>query len=168
MLNKLVLLSLFLAAGSYGCDYADFGRAEIERLIIAYSKTVEIDPDLVWSVIQVESNFDPCAVSSAGAMGLMQLMPGTVEDQAVTDPFDPAQNIQAGTKVLAQLLKDYDVFQFSLAAYNAGKSTLKKYRKVPPYPETKRYVRRVMAAYEKRSGKSPAWLVWSVSSDEKN
>ena len=101
--------------------------------------------DLVRAVIQVESAFNPRAVSPKGAMGLMQLMPATAAKFGVTDPFNPGENIRAGVSYLRQLLDRYDNNeQLALAAYNAGPGAVDKYgSKVPPYKETQNYVHKI-------------------------
>ncbi len=101
---------------------------------------------LVEAVARVESGFDPCAVSPAGALGLMQLMPGTARALGVLDPFDPVQNVEAGARYLRQLLDRFGGdLQLALAAYNAGPGAVERYRGIPPYPETQAYVKKVLA-----------------------
>ncbi|MCF6288744.1 MAG: lytic transglycosylase domain-containing protein [Proteobacteria bacterium] len=104
-----------------------------------------IDSALIKAVIHAESSFIANNQSSAGAQGLMQLMPATQKIYAVTDPFDPTQNINAGTELLKHLLETYNNnLQLSLAAYNAGEGAVKKYNNsVPPYEETENYIKRV-------------------------
>jgi hypothetical protein len=103
-----------------------------------------VAPELVASVIAVESNFNPNAVSWRFARGLMQLMPETAARFGVTKVFDPQQNIEAGTRFLKELLLRYHGdLALTLAAYNAGTDRVEQYRSVPPYPETREYVRRV-------------------------
>ncbi|MEO5925343.1 MAG: lytic transglycosylase domain-containing protein [Bryobacteraceae bacterium] len=121
--------------------------ANIAQMVADASKANNIDPLLVHSVIQVESNYNPNAVSSAGARGLMQLMPGTARDLGVTDSFDPRQNIEAGVRYLKQLKDQYQDDKLALAAYNAGPGSVQKYKAVPPYPETRNYVQRVGERY---------------------
>lgn len=103
---------------------------------------------LVRAVISVESCFDPNAVSSVGARGLMQLMPSTAKHFGIVNLFNPADNLQAGVRYLAGLIKRYHGnLQLALAAYNAGPGAVQKYGGIPPYPETRKFVRRVLAGY---------------------
>lgn len=109
-----------------------------------------IAPELVASVIAVESNFDPNAVSWRSARGLMQLMPETAARFGVTQVFDPKQNIEAGTRYLKELLIRYHYdLALTLAAYNAGPDRVGQFRSVPPYRETRDYVRRVTEKFQK-------------------
>jgi soluble lytic murein transglycosylase-like protein len=133
--------------------------ANISQMVADASKANDIDPLLVHSVIQVESNYDQYAVSTAGARGLMQLMPGTAKDLGVTDSFDARQNIEAGVKYLKRLKDQYQDDRLALAAYNAGPGSVQKYKAVPPYPETRDYVQRVGERYveaRKAAGIAPA------------
>ena len=107
-----------------------------------------LDPALVKSVVLVESDGNPRAVSPKGAAGCMQLMPGTARDLGVRNRFDPWQNIAAGTQYLAGLLDRFNGdMVLALAGYNAGEGAVEKYEGVPPYPETKGFVRKVLALY---------------------
>jgi soluble lytic murein transglycosylase-like protein len=120
-------------------------RDNYDDLIVKHAQANNLRPDLVRAVVQVESGYNPGAVSPKGAMGLMQLMPATAAQLAVRSPFDPAENIRGGTAYLRQLL---DRFQgneeLALAAYNAGPMAVDRYgNKVPPYQETRDYVRKV-------------------------
>jgi soluble lytic murein transglycosylase-like protein len=119
-----------------------------EPLIQEHATRRSLRPELVRAVIQVESGFNPRALSPKGAMGLMQLMPATARSLGVNNPWDPAQNIRGGTDYLRQLLDEYDGNEeLALAAYNAGSGAVAKYgRRVPPYRETRDYVRKVGAA----------------------
>jgi soluble lytic murein transglycosylase len=103
---------------------------------------------LVKAVVQVESNFNPNAVSEAGAIGLMQIMPENLSAFRLHDPFDPRANIMAGTRYLKSLLQRFDNdLALSLAAYNAGPAAVERYNGVPPYAETRKYVNRVLGYY---------------------
>jgi len=123
------------------------------NFVAASARAHGVAPELVASVIAVESNFNPHAVSWKSARGLMQLMPQTAARFGVTDVFDPAQNIDAGTRYLKELLLQFDGnLALSLAAYNAGPERVKQYRAAPPYRETQNYIRRVTEKYRLASG----------------
>ncbi len=114
------------------------------ELIRAASQKHGVDEALLISVIAAESNFNPRAVSARQAQGLMQLLPATAARFAVSDPFDPEQNIDAGTRYLRELLERYHQdLALALAAYNAGPERVEQYRGVPPFPETRAYVHHV-------------------------
>ncbi|MGN0915540.1 MAG: lytic transglycosylase domain-containing protein [Succinivibrio sp.] len=106
-----------------------------------------VEAELIAAVITVESSCIHNAVSKSGAKGLMQLMPDTAKELEVKDPFDPEQNILAGSKYLGRLLREFDTLQLALAAYNAGPAVVKRYQGIPPYTETKNFVKRVMDRY---------------------
>ena len=113
-----------------------------------------VDRHLIQSVIRAESGYDPMAVSSAGARGLMQLMPETAALYRVGNIHNPVQNIDGGTRHLKRLINKYDGnVKMALAAYNAGETVVAQYNGVPPYPETKTYIQRVMEFYRELSGK---------------
>jgi len=116
----------------------------------------KIDPDLIRAVVRAESAFNPMVVSPAGAQGLMQLMPALTEEMGVTDPFDPRQNIMAGTRLLKDLLTRHKGnVTLTLASYNAGLGNVRKYGgRVPPFKETRNYVKRItsLIADAKQSG----------------
>ncbi len=135
---------------------AQYTSSNIDELVRTYSKQYALDHKLVNAVIQAESGFNPYAVSSAGARGLMQLMPGTAADMGVDDIFDPAQNIAGGAQYLAKMLSLFDnKLELALAAYNAGPGAVKKHGGIPPYAETQAYVKTVMAYM----GKTPKMTV---------
>ena len=125
----------------------------ISSLIEKSAQEHGLDPGLVWLVVQKESGFNPQAVSPKGAMGLMQLMPGTAALLGVQDPFNPAQNIDGGVRYLKQCLERFNNnVSLALAAYNAGPENVAKYQGVPPFAETRNYVANILEAY---TGQSP-------------
>lgn len=130
----------------------------ISEIVEEASRANGVDPLLVHSVIQVESNYNPYAVSNKGARGLMQLMPMTARDLGVGNSFDPRENIEAGVRYLKQMQDLYQDDRLALAAYNAGPGAVKKYKQIPPYPETQAYVKRVGERYvdaRKAAGLAP-------------
>lgn len=127
------------------CDGAAPGsKAELDALINRTANQEGVDPALVRAVVRAESDYDPRSLSSAGAMGLMQLMPETARDYNVKNPWDPAQNIRAGTRYLRYLLSRFGDERLAIAAYNAGPGSVTRYGGVPPYRETQHYVTRVL------------------------
>jgi hypothetical protein len=135
-------------------------KTPFQKLIHDAAARYNLDPTLIHSVISIESNFNPKAVSHKNARGLMQLMPRTAELMGVKDPFDPVQNIDGGSHYLSDMLKKYgNDITLALAAYNAGPDTVDKYgRRVPPYLETMKYVQRIAKTYAKlkADGANPA------------
>src|SRR5580692_5328716 len=125
-----------------------FTQQDIDAAIDAAAVRHNVDPSLVRSVVKVESNFNPNAVSRKGAMGLMQLMPSTARSLSVANPFDPAQNVDAGVRHLRKLLDSYGGnVSLSLAAYNAGSGAVARSAGVPHFRETQNYVRRITDLY---------------------
>jgi hypothetical protein len=117
---------------------------QIANLISTTAKEVGLPKSVLAAVIKQESGFNPSAKSPAGAMGLMQLMPGTAQQLGVTDPYNPQQNIRAGATYLKQQLAKFGSLPLALAAYNAGPGAVSKYGKIPPYKETRQYVAKIM------------------------
>jgi hypothetical protein len=107
------------------------------------AREFDVDPALIAAVIQTESAFQSRAISGKGAQGLMQIMPATGREMGLINPFDPAENIRAGTRYLKAQLTNFATFEEALAAYNAGPGNVLKYGGIPPFAETKDFVRRV-------------------------
>lgn len=124
---------------------------QLEQLIQQNSQRHGVQADLIRAVIEQESGGRPCAISSKGAQGLMQLMPSTVAQFSVRDPFDPAQNLEAGVKLLKQLLAKFNNdIKLTLAAYNAGSGRVESDGGVPPIPETTNYVDDIVSKLPKK------------------
>lgn len=173
-LRQGVNILLYVAGGSVVVPARDVLRFDPEDIFTAapHSQTLHVpfakqirkaatqtgvDQRLISSVIFAESNFQPRAVSSKRAMGLMQLMPETAARFAVRNAFDPGQNISAGTRYLKQLLDQYHGnLPLALAAYNAGPERVAQYGGVPPFPETESYIRRVTRKLKKLKAEAPA------------
>jgi soluble lytic murein transglycosylase-like protein len=137
---------IFVASPKLPLDQARFGE-----LIRKAAQKYAMDADLLYSVIAAESNFNPRAVSRRRACGLMQLLPETAKRLGVKDIYDPAENIEAGTHYLRDLLKQYQGdLALTLAAYNAGPGTVQRYGRVPPYNETIAYIRAIRKTYAQR------------------
>ena len=141
------LLPLTLAPVRIAEPSGDFKTRQEQHkaLINQLAAKYQIDPALVHAVISVESGYNSNAVSGKGAVGLMQLMPGTAGDMNVADPYNPANNLEGGIKYLSQQLSRFQNTEQALAAYNAGPQSLLRYRgQIPPYNETRQYIQRVM------------------------
>ncbi|HAV43546.1 TPA: lytic transglycosylase domain-containing protein [bacterium] len=122
---------------------------ELAGLIERYSRKNRLDPDLVKAVIKTESNFNPMAVSPAGAKGLMQLMPQTAKELGVRNIFDIEENIAGGTKYLRQMLDRFNNnLSLALAAYNAGPDRVEKHNSIPNIKETQNYIKKVLDLYK--------------------
>lgn len=137
----------------------------LDRIVREAAARHDLDPALVKAVISTESGWNPQAVSRKGAVGLMQLIPATAQRYGADNPFDPAQNVEAGTTYLRSLLDRYDGdLTKSLAAYNAGEHAVDESRGLPAYRETRRYVRKVTDAYF-RPGSGRQSSLWSPPKD---
>jgi soluble lytic murein transglycosylase len=124
------------------------GTDRFDRYIFQASRKHDISFSLLKAVIKVESDFNPHAVSKKGAKGLMQIMPENMVALNINDPFNPRENIMGGSKYLKTLLTKFDgKLPLALAAYNAGPTAVDRYRRIPPYKETKNYVKKVMTLY---------------------
>jgi soluble lytic murein transglycosylase-like protein len=138
-----------------------YTRGGLEYLVSRYAREYRVPESLIYAVIKVESGGNAMAVSSAGARGLMQLMPGTASDMGVTNIFDPAQNIAGGTQYLSKLLGFFKGnTSLALAGYNAGPENVKRYNGIPPFKETQNYVRKVLeleGSY-RSSGVKPSYV----------
>ena len=119
----------------------------LQRLINHYSDYYQVDPLLISLIMEQESNYDPFALSPAGAMGLMQLMPDTAWMLGVNDPWSPEENIEGGVRYFAQQMDRFGRIENALAAYNAGPGAVEQWGGVPPYPETVEYVNNIMGRY---------------------
>lgn len=118
-------------------------------IISSKSSKYNIDSSLIEAIISVESNWKPSAVSQKGAVGLMQLMPSTISDMRVRDPYDPEENIEGGTRYFRLLLDRFNGdLELALAAYNAGPGRVEQYGGIPPISETRKYVRQVLALHD--------------------
>lgn len=123
-------------------------EGDLAPVIARHSRTHRLHPALIRAVIKAESDFDPMAVSRAGAIGLMQLMPQTAVHLDVHDLYNPDQNIGGGTKYLRQLLDRFNGnLPLALAAYNAGETVVERYHTLPPFEETRQYVKKVLRFY---------------------
>ncbi len=129
--------------------------ADISVAIDRHSDAQQIDPRLVRAVIQVESGYNHRARSNKGAMGLMQLMPGTASQMRVRNAYDPDENVRGGTQYLRKMIDRFGRLDLAVAAYNAGPGAVEKYKGIPPYRETKDYVRRVFALYQGEQAGKP-------------
>jgi hypothetical protein len=122
---------------------------DLEPLILRHSGNQNLDPKLVKALIQVESGYNSRALSRKGAMGLMQLMPGTASNLRVQDPYDPDENLRGGTTYLRRMLDRFaGRIELAVAAYNAGPGAVERHKGIPPFRETRDYVERVLSLYQ--------------------
>ena len=128
-------------------ETASLSRAQIDRFINEGAALAGVDPALIEAIVANESGFNANATSSAGARGLMQLMPETAASLGVSDAYDPAQNVRGGARYLRSLLDRFGSVELAVAAYNAGPSAVTRFGGVPPYEQTRSYVRKVLARY---------------------
>jgi soluble lytic murein transglycosylase-like protein len=127
-------------------------KGRISPLIQNLAQQHEMDPFLVEAVVRAESDYDPLAVSRAGAQGLMQIMPKTGISLGLSNPFDPQENLDVGIRHLKKLMAKYENnLDLALAAYNAGEMSVQKYKGVPPYPETIDYIQKIKKYYSQFS-----------------
>ncbi|MGQ9473265.1 MAG: lytic transglycosylase domain-containing protein [Candidatus Caldatribacteriaceae bacterium] len=122
----------------------DVSPKSFEFLVEEYARKYDMDPKLVKKLIQIESGFDPQALSPKGAMGLMQLMPETCQDLGIKDPFNVEENLEGGIRYLKNLMCQFQDVRLALAAYNAGPGRVREYGGVPPFPETERFIKKIL------------------------
>ena len=122
--------------------------SSLAELIDRFAGERRLDPLLVQALMQVESGYNADALSQRGAMGLMQLMPGTARDLKVDDPWDPEQNVRGGTEYLRRMMDRFGTVEGALAAYNAGPEAVQKHGGIPPFAETQAYVRKIFCLLE--------------------
>lgn len=148
-----IVAAMTLLYGCSGGGYLPYAPhalnpSQLHSLVSDASATNGVPAGLVRAILMAESAGDPAAVSTAGAQGLMQLMPGTSQGCGIANPFDPTENVQCGTAYLRGLLDRYhNNVTLAVAAYNAGPGAVDRYHGVPPYAETQAYVLRVLSAY---------------------
>ncbi len=126
----------------------NLSSSDLDHAIQRSANRHQVDPDLVRAIVRVESNYNPYAVSSRGAQGLMQLIPATARRFGVRDAFDPSANLEGGIRYLKHLMELYDGdLELVLAAYNAGENAVSRYNGVPPFRETRNYLRKISRIY---------------------
>ncbi|MCK5813853.1 MAG: lytic transglycosylase domain-containing protein [Cocleimonas sp.] len=137
----------------HGCSNKQYLASKArayQRTIQVYARAYKVEEELIHAIVKQESCFNETAHSRAGAIGLMQLMPGTADMMKISNPWNPEQNIQGGVKYISQMLRLFKgEKRLAVAAYNAGPGKVKRYKGIPPYRETKNYVKKVMAEYHR-------------------
>jgi len=147
--SSQIYVSYYEAKGSYSSRGKASYQLDMTSFIDNEARKYNIDPLLVKLLIKHESNFNPYAVSSCGAMGLMQLMPGTAQALGVSDPYDPYANVAGGTRYFAGQLQRFGDLELALAAYNAGPGAVTAWGGIPAYPETVNYVNSILSEYNR-------------------
>lgn len=151
--KSIILIMVYFVCNSFyieALQVLSSPKVKYDNIIKTMARRYNVPPDLIHSIIKAESNYNVRAVSNKGAVGLMQLMPDTGKQYGVKDLYDPADNIEGGVKYLNDLVKLYNRnTKLVLAAYNAGQEAVKKYKGIPPYPETINYIKTIQAAYNK-------------------
>lgn len=152
---------------SEGRSEDDLNSNSYSYIISSMSRKYNIEPSIIKAVIAAESNWKHDAVSPKGAIGLMQLMPSTIKDMRVKDPYNPEDNIEGGTKYLRLLLDRFKGdLELALAAYNSGPGTVSKYNAIPPIKETRMYVKKVLSIEKENSESSRSTNIFKVSFDD--
>ncbi len=135
-------------------EYNLINKNQIEKILKRYCEIYNVDYNLAYSILKVESNFNPYAVSKKGAKGLMQIVPVTQRELKIFSPFDPEENIEGGVRYIRKLMDKFGRIELVIAAYNAGPNAVIKYNGIPPYRETKDYVKKVLRLYKRLKNKN--------------
>ena len=157
--NGLVLSNIPRANFACVRQLKKYNRVLYQNLIKAASQKYALSPQVLEAVIDAESGYNPKALSCKGAQGLMQLMPQTAWQLGVSNPYDPEQNIDAGARYLKLMLDKFGALELALAAYNAGPGAVERYGGIPPYQETKEYVKKICSRVSYNYQESPAVIM---------
>ena len=152
------------AAAKLVVESKDRNLSGVHSVIEETARRYDVDPLLVRSIVEVESAYNPYAISAKGALGLMQLIPSTARRYGVGDAFDVRQNVEGGVKYFRYLQDLFGEDRLAIAAYNAGENAVLKYGTVPPYPETEQYVHKVGKRYVDAKARAPRKVVAQTSS----